>query len=84
MIYIKWTDEQLEAAGLDKKKVVKMVGQFRKLSKEMLKMGLYVYGASGTGNLIHNSRPTHNGRAAEPDRESPIADLGYGYDGGDW
>jgi hypothetical protein len=85
MNYIEWTDEQLEAAGLDKKKIEKITRRFRKLSKEMDEMGLTVYGASGSGCLIHVSRPTHNDAlGAAPDQGSVIAHLGRGFDGGDW
>ena len=79
-----WTDEELEDAGLDPKRVRALVRKLRSASKELQAMDLKVYGASGGGHLIHASRPTHNGINATPDQEASIADLGNGFDGGDW
>lgn len=86
---LNWTDEQLDEAGLDKKKVSSLVRRLRQCSKEMAKMGLHVYGANGTGNLVHVSRPTHmdkgeRGHLCLPDHGCVVADLGNGFDGGDW
>lgn len=84
---IEWDDEQLEEVGLDKKKVESVVRRLNKLGREMESMGLAIYGASGTGCLVHDSRPTHmDGTACESDYGSVIANLdGIGrWDGGDW
>ena len=81
---LEWTDEQLEEAGLDKRKVLSIARRLSKLSEEMQALGLSVYGAgSGTGFLMHRSRPSH-GDNATADRDSPIADVGTGFSGGDW
>jgi len=82
-----WNDEQLEDAGLDKKKVESIVRRLNKLGREMDSMGLSIYGASGSGNLIHVSHPTHNDSMnCKPDYDSVIAYIdGSGtWDGGDW
>ncbi len=82
---IDWTDEQLEEAGIDKKKLQSLVRRLRKISREMSEMGLWVYGASGTGCLVHKSRGTHDDtRQGWPDYGSVVADIGRGFDGGDW
>ena len=82
---INWTDEELEAAGIDKAKLKSMVNRFKRLSREMKGMGLHVYGQSGTGHLIHCSRPTHlDDRGCSADHGSSVAFIGNGYDGGDW
>lgn len=81
---INWTDEQLKEAGIDKVKLKSVVARFRRLTREMGEMGLHVYGQSGSGHLIHNSRRTHNGPNCDADRGSSVADIGQGYDGGDW
>lgn len=84
-----WTDEQCKAAGLDPAKVLSLARRFRRLSREMAQMGLHVYGASGSGCLIHSSRPTHidsfaSQEYAIPDHGSVVANIGEGFDGGDW
>jgi hypothetical protein len=81
---INWTDEELESAGIDKSKLKSMVARFKRLSREMHEMGLHVYGQSGTGHLIHSSRPTHSGRKCDADHGSSVAHIGQGFDGGDW
>lgn len=83
-----WTDEQLTAAGIPKGRLVRLVRMLRKCSTEMKAMGLHVYGASGTGHLVHSSRPTHvdePGRTSgKPDMGCSVATVGQGFDGGDW
>lgn len=59
MEFVEWSDRQLESAGLDRNKVESIARRLNKISKEMRRMGLYVYGASGSDCLIHSSRPTH-------------------------
>jgi hypothetical protein len=84
---INWTDEQLEEAGIDKKKLKSLVRRLRKCSIDMRELDLHVYGASGSGHLIHTSRPTHvdqRGTNGIADQGSCVADLGEGFDGGDW
>jgi hypothetical protein len=85
---IQWSDEQLAEVGIDKKRLVSLVRLLRRASKEMWELDLYIYGASGSGNLIHRSRPPHsdNGRGnrMKPDFGSVIANVGEGFDGGDW
>lgn len=82
-----WTDEQLTEAGLDKAKVLSLVRRLQRISKEIREMNLHIYGASGTGHLVHQSRPTHIvvlGGDLKPDFGCSIAHLGEGFDGGDW
>lgn len=84
---IEWTDEQLASAAIDKKKLASLVKRLRKCSADMRALGLYVYGASGSGNLVHNSRPTHidrPGLSSTPDFGCVVARVGEGFDGGDW
>lgn len=84
---IEWTDEQLQEARIDKKKLKSLVRRLRRCSKDMSDLGLHLYGASGSGNLIHRSRPTHidkPGFRSESDMGSIVARVGQGFDGGDW
>jgi hypothetical protein len=81
---LNWTDEQLEAVGLDPKKVESIVRRLRKISEEMRALDLNIYGASGSGHLMHASRPSHTGPGQRPDQDAPIASVGLGFDGGDW
>lgn len=80
---IEWSDEQLAAAGIDKTKLIKLVRSLQACSKLMIEMDLHVYGASGSGCLIHSSRPTHKGRG-EADQGAVVARVGQNFDGGDW
>lgn len=83
---INWSDEQIIEAGLDPKKVESITRRLNKLGREMDSMGLSIYGASGSGHLIHVSRPTHTEPRQQPDYESSIANLDgcMVWDGGDW
>lgn len=84
---INWTDEQLANAGIDKKKLTSLVRRLRQCAIDMESLGLHIYGASGSGHLIHHSRPTHiDDRASNgiADQGSCVADIGQGFDGGDW
>jgi hypothetical protein len=84
MIY--WDDEQLKEANIDKKRLTSLVRRLERCARDMREMGLHIYGASGSGNLIHKSRPTHKtGRNRETaDFGSVVASVGLGFDGGDW
>jgi hypothetical protein len=78
-----WSDEELAEAGLSRKRVESIVRRLRRISGEMRDLQLHVYGASGSGHLMHESRPSHDPRGkAHP--ENSIAHLGLGFDGGDW
>ncbi len=81
---IEWSDEQLEAAGINRKRLVKIVRALKRASDLMEGTGLHVYGESGEGHLVHGSRPTHNERTEKADFGSVIAHVGLGYDGGGW
>jgi hypothetical protein len=88
---LNWSDEQLEKAGLDRKKVESIERRLSRLGREMQKMGLYIYGASGSGNLVHSSRPPHTDHPTMPsiqieDYGCVIANLDgvTQWDGGDW
>ena len=88
---LNWTDEQLEKAGLDRKKVESIERRLSRLGREMQSMGLSIYGAGGSGNLVHHSRPPHKDHPLRPsiqveDYGSVIAALDgvCQWDGGDW
>jgi myo-inositol-hexaphosphate 3-phosphohydrolase len=83
-VCIQWTDEQLEAAGINRGRLIKIIRALRRASELMEGTGLHVYGESGSGYLIHSSRPEHFGREAEADHGAVIADVGLGFDGGGW
>jgi len=83
---IEWTDEQLAAAGINKRKLASLVKRLRKCSDDMRAMGFEVYG-NGTGHLVHSSRPTHvdaPGGELRPDFGCVVASVGEGFNGGDW
>jgi hypothetical protein len=76
-MFLEWTDSELKEAGLDKQKVLSIARRLEKLSKEMREIGLSVYGdGAAHGYLVHCSRPT--------EADAIIADIGYGFTGGDW
>lgn len=83
---VNWTDKQLKEAGIDKRKLKSLVRRLRKCAEDMKELDLHVYGASGSGHLIHSSRPTHfrSILGVYADQESSVASLGQGFDGGDW
>ncbi len=83
---IEWTDEQLKAAGIDKRKLQSLDRRLNQCAKDMRELGLHLYGAAGTGCLIHKSRPTHIDRPGgeTADQGSIVASVGDGFDGGDW
>lgn len=84
---IRWTDEQLAAAGIDKKKLQLLVRKLNDAANLMDEMDMQIYGAAGSGNLIHRSRPTHIDLPSgdhRADQGSVVAWVGEGFDGGDW
>lgn len=80
---IRWTDEELNSAGIDRKRLEHLVRSLRKASKELTAMGLTVYGSDGTGYLIHRSRPEHDDQMNMIEN-AIVADVGFGFDGGGW
>lgn len=86
---IDWTDEQLEEAGIDKARLIKIIRHLKSASDLMWGTGLHVYGGSSTGHIIHSSRPTHSSnnnraKADVADLGSVVASVGEGFSGGDW
>ncbi len=84
---IRWTNKQLRDAKISKRKLTQLVNRLRKCSEQMAEMGLEIYGVNGSGNLIHQSRPTHKKRGPEleADLDSVVACVGLqGFNGGDW
>lgn len=80
---INWDDDQLRAAGINKRKLVALVKRLRDCSRRLRELNLYVYGESGAGHLIHTSRPTHDTHH-DADLGSVVASVGFGFDGGGW
>jgi hypothetical protein len=80
---IEWSDEQLRAAGVPKRRLAALVRKLRECSETMRQLGLTVYGVDGSGHLVHDSRPEHDsqGRA---DFGAIVARVGYGFNGGGW
>lgn len=83
MNLVEWSPEQLAEAGLDKRRLTALVRRMRSCSLEMQDMGLSVYGESGTGYLIHRSRPEHK-KNGDADTGAIVARVGQGFDGGGW
>lgn len=81
---IEWDDDQLAAAGIDRKQLESLVRRLTRCGKDMQALGLHLYGASGHGCLIHSSRPAH-GDTGRADQGSVVATIYPGhFDGGDW
>jgi hypothetical protein len=80
---IRWTDKQLKEVGIPKRKLTSLVKKFEKCTQLMEELGLVVYASDGSGYLIHQSRPEHNGNG-NADFGAIVADIGQGYDGGGW
>lgn len=67
-------ENECEAAGIDAKKVESLARRYVALAKESNKLGVYVFGGSGSGSIRPN-----NGM----DRPLILASLTpYGFDGG--
>ncbi len=84
---INWTPAQLKAARIPRRKLESLIRRLERCSRDMRELDMYIYGANGSGNLMHRSRPTHIDRPGflgKPDMESPVAYVGEGFDGGDW
>jgi hypothetical protein len=80
---IEWNKEQLQSAGIDDLKLIRILTRLNRLALDLNKMGLTVYVASGHANLIHESKPTHTGNGVA-DRSSVVASVRCTWDGGDW
>jgi hypothetical protein len=80
---IKWTDEQLKAAGIPKRRLAALVRKLADCSRTMQQLGLSVYGSDGSGHLIHRSRPEHD-KKGKADFGAIVASVGLGFDGGGW
>jgi hypothetical protein len=84
---IEWDEDQLREAGIDEKRLKRLVRRLESCGQDMSAMGLQLYGhGSGSGTLIHDSRPTHSGENGETaDRGSIVASIRHGsWSGGDW
>jgi len=80
---IEWSDEQLKAVDIPKRKLAALVRKLIECSEAMRELGLNVYGSDGSGYLIHESRPEHN-RQGKADMGAIVATIGGGFDGGGW
>ena len=78
-----WTDEQIEAAGLDKKRINSVVQRLKGVVKDLNAMRLAIYTASDIAN-IHpcDLHPQRDGGIG--DQDCIIAEVRGPFDGGDW
>lgn len=67
-------EAECAAAGKDPKAVASLARKLGGISREMNKLGVYVFGGSGTGTIRFN-----DGR----DKPLVLAHCGQGFDGGD-
>lgn len=83
---ISWTDAQLKEAKIHKGKLKKLVRLLRESSELMRGLDLEVYGADGSGHLVHRSRPTHvdTPTGQKADFGCIVASVGPGFNGGGW
>jgi len=80
---IRWTDAQIAEAGIDKRKLTRLLKLFDQCQPLLQDLKLTVYGNDGIGNLIHDSRPEHT-NDGDPDFGAVVALVGFRYDGGGW
>ena len=81
---IKWSDDQIRTAGIDKRKLKKLYRLLEEAGKIMEEQKLELYGASGNCSIVHISRPTHDEKGCA-DYGSEVMSVGYGWwNGGDW
>ena len=67
-------EDECFAAGKDVKAIASVARKLHKLSKELDRLGVYVFGGSGTGTIRFNDG---NGGPLV------LAHIGQGFDGGD-
>lgn len=86
MAHINWTDDQLREAGIKKRKLVCLLCKLDECCALMKDLNLSIYGACGSGHLIHTSRPEHvsdgRGGGLVADMDAHVAYAGMGFDGG--
>lgn len=77
MIMIYADEKSCRAAGVDPKKVESLARRLNKLGKEAEKMGLFIFGGSGTGTLRTEKEYDHG--------QIVVGVISYGgtWDGGD-
>jgi hypothetical protein len=78
-----WSDEQLLAEGLDKKRIKNLLRTLDRVVLELDDLDLAVYVASDRLNLHQKSRHPQSDPNF-PDYEAIIASLPGPFDGGDW
>lgn len=80
---IRWSDRQLAAAGIDKRRLAALVRRLGTSAREMEALGLNLhFDQTGDACLVHVSEPPfagegHHNRAA-------VAWIGPGLEGGHW
>ena len=67
-------DEEIEAAGKDVKAITKIARKLHNASKELDRLGVYVFGSSGQGTIRFN-----DGKGGP----LVLAHIGHHFDGGD-
>lgn len=77
-------EDECRAAGKDPREIEELAREFSKLGRRARKMGITVFGGSGTGTLRYAQRSENGVRDYEDHRGSLIlADIDGHFDGGD-
>lgn len=78
-----WTDEQIEAAGLNKKRINSVVQRLKGIAKDLNDMGLDLYVTPYWAHIHQKDvHPQRDGGIS--DKECVIAEVRGPFDGGDW
>lgn len=81
---IRWTDEELVAAGIDRERLAALVRRLRTSLREMEAMSLNLhFDETGDACLVHESRSPFDDNDCI-DRGAAIVWLGLGFEGGHW
>lgn len=81
---IKWNNEQLAAAGIDRRRLAALVRRLRTSLREMEAMSLNLhFDETGDACLVHDSRPPFTDDCTS-DHGAAIVWLGRGFEGGHW
>jgi hypothetical protein len=81
---IRWSDEQLAAAGINKRRLRALERRLRTTAREMQAMNLFLhFDRTGVACIVHESRQPF-GDDGGNDYEAAVAWIGPGLEAGRW
>ena len=81
---VEWNEEQLAAAGIERRRLKALVRSLMGSVREMEAMGLNLqFDGNGAACLVHTSRPPFTEDGGN-DRGAAVAWIGLGLEGGRW